>query len=253
MEKTTLQGLYEEVERLAGEALAAITADEAMSVVTAKKKAASDAVTKYNTELAEQAFQKWMAAGNPVENALRFRYIPDAIKVEYKKAKGGTRHVQISNTRIKIDPFHLEKCVGTDKFAVADWFEIKGSKLADLVIALSVKKLKVPGFTWPVEKAVKEFHFKNGDDPLSTECMTSAIQQTIDSILYIPVTDKDGNTKNMIDVPEEAWEYFKTALRRKGKTAGSIHVSGAEYTPELLFDIAYKILNNQPFEIELDD
>lgn len=263
MEKTKLQEMYEEVEKLAGEAAAALTADERKSVIDAKKKAATEAVAKYNCQLAEETFKKWMAAGNPVETALRCRYLPEAIRVEYKKTKNGNRYVQISPAKIKIDASQLEEVVGVDKFVLPDWYDRKCCKLADLLIAWSVKQLKIPGFEWPVDQAVKEFNFKKNADPSSPESMHAAIQETIDSILFLPAKDKDGNVINAIQIPLEkdengkpfspAWNYFQIAMRRKGKLAGGINISGAEYAPELLFDVIYLNLNNMPYSIDLGD
>lgn len=244
-----MQEFYDDVVEKAGIAAAAINAGKPEKETSKLKKAATDAMATYNTEAARVAFVKWAEEGNPIEQAVRTYYVPEAKKVMFKKAKGTEQvYVEYGPAEIAIDLFQLEDVVGKDKFHDPDWF--KPVENLALLIANATNK-DMGGniaFAYAVSEAAREFKFSEEADPKSAKSMAKALQQTVDGILYLPVADQSGRELNGLKVTTAAWHYIRESMTKRGKKPGSVQIMSPAAACELVLDVMYIIINNKKFE-----
>ena len=248
-----LKELYDSMAEKAGDVIAAMNAGKSEDDVKALKKLVTTELEKYNREAARVFIAERIAEGsNPVEAVARKLYIPEAKRVSYKKNnKTGVRFLEITtDAEARFDPFHLESVAGVEKFHDPKWFDEKVSALALLIANATNDDLdRNIGFVYAVSDAAKVFSFGPDADPKSTASMTKALQQTVDSILYIPTANANGETVNSLKVRTQAWKFIEKAMTKRTRTPGEIGVYDPTIACDLVFEIIHVLLNNGTFKV----
>lgn len=250
MEKT-LQALYDEATVKAGRVAQAMNEHAAKKELTEVKKAAKNAMDKYNGELAKQTYIKWAETGNAIETAIRTYWLPDAKRVTYKTDEDTNyTTVEISDAKIPVNLPTMHTVLGEDKFASANWFD-RCQKLAFIVANALNKNLgDSPAFQYVVTEAARAFNFSEDAKPDSVSSMCKALQNVADAILFIPVEDKKGNTVNQIKMDSRAWHFISNAMTREGKGIGAIEVVGTAKMSDLVMQAMNRIITNDKFSVE---
>lgn len=207
-------------------------------------------VTEYNSELEKATYRAWDKEGNPLNTAIRGRFIPNALKVTLKENDDG---VMIATKNFKSDILKanlpmMQKVLGADRFANPKWFPMI-EKLT-YVIGNRISHDLGKGILFDdISDDGKSFDFE-GADPLSDKGCIKALQQVYDAILYIP----DGK-KNLIQVDANTdegtkrvfshqWTFIREAMTREARQIGTIEIVNTGKMSTLIADAMHLALTN---------
>lgn len=225
----------------------------------ALKKAASNAVDKYNSALEKETYKAWNDEGDALKTAVRTRYIPGAKRIKYKTDDENYMTIEIdSNDKYEVNLPMMQATIGREAFADPGWFG-KCGKLAYLVAEYIAERLGCGCFEYSMSQAMRDFHFPDGLDPLSDDGVVTALQQVIDSILYI---DNPGNPGvNLIKTtlrqdkrgryysPE--WQHIREAMTAR-TGIGKIDIVNTGKFTGLVLDAMHLIMTNGNFSVTTD-
>lgn len=245
----TLEELYNDLSEKAGKACTAMNDGAPQKDITALKQAARKAETAYNAEAARQKFLAWADAGDPLEEAIRERYVDTGKKAYYKTTDTGRFFVEINDYKFKCDLIHLRDTLGIERFHETNWFT-KVQKLALLLAnALNENLSKNPQFRYAVDEAAETFEFADGADLSSNASILKALQQTVDSILFLPTKNKKSEEVNRIKVIQPAWVFIAQSMTRQGADPGHVAISGTGKMTELVVDAMHCLLTGKKFKL----
>lgn len=222
----------------------------------ALKKAASNAMDKYNSALEKETYKMWADEGNAVKTAVRTRYIPGAKRIQYKTNDDNYMTIEInSNDKYEVNLPMMQATIGRDAFADPAWFS-KCGKLAYLVAEYIAERLGCGCFEYSTSQAMRDFDFPDNIDPLSDDGVVMALQQVIDSILYIESPDNPG--VNLIKTtlkkdkrdrwysPE--WQHIREAMTAR-TDIGKINIVNTGKFTGLVLDAMHLIMTNGDFSV----
>lgn len=245
----TLEELYADMSAKAGECCTAMNEGKTQKAIKNLKKIAKDAETDYNAEVARLQYIAWAADGNPVETAIRERYVRNGKKVSYKSNDSGRFFVEISDATFKADLLSMEDAVGVEKFKAEDWF-LRVQKLAFLLAnALNSQLSNDPGFRYAVDDAAAVFQFADDADYSSDASILKALQQTVDSILFMPITNRRGDVVNRLKVIKPAWVYVAQCMTKQGNEVGNVSIANTGKMTELVADVMHCLLTGKQFKL----
>ena len=217
--------------------------------VDALKKSASDALLAYNEQVTKEAYLKMAEAGDAVKAALTVRYVDGVKRVSYKADKN-TGHVTavISAAQAKIDLPTMCKVIGREHFAAPNWFAMTQKMAFVIANALNRELSDNPAFIYAIDDAAKAFDFAPDANPASTKSVVKALQACADAILFVPTTDKSGESVNTIKMTSRHYAYIRECMTRQGKEVGEVIVGGTSKMSELIADaIHLVIVEKKPF------
>lgn len=233
----------------AGEACAAMNDGKTQKAIKNLQKIAKEAEDAYNAEVERLQYLAWAEEGSPVETAIRERFVRNGKKVAYKTTDTGRYYQEITDAEFKADLLAMEAVVGSDGFHDADWFT-KVQKLAVLLANSLNKQLSNnPNFQYLVDEAVSEFKFADDADLSSDASAIKALQQTVDSILFIPIKNKKGDEVNRLKVIKPAWVSISQSMTKQGKDPGSVSIGKTGKMCELVMDAMHCLLTGKPFKL----
>lgn len=225
----------------------------------ALKKAASNAMDKYNSTLEKETYRAWAAEGDAVKSAVRTRYIPGAKRIQYKTDDDNYMTVEINaNDKYEANLPMMQATIGSEAFADPGWFN-KCGKLAYLVAEYIAERLGCGCFEYSTSQAMRDFNFPDGLDPLSDDGVVMALQQVIDSILYIDNPANPG--KNIISTtlkkdkrdrwysPE--WQHIREAMTAR-TDIGKINIVNTGKFTGYILDAMHLIATNGDFMVTTD-
>ena len=216
----------------------------------ALKKCATDALNAYNLRVSEETYRKWAEEGDAVKQALSRMYIPGAKKITYRPNKTtGVMNATIKdNPRYRCSLTRMQQTIGAEHFHESDWFD-KLQALC-LMMANAVKsQFGVTDLEYTVSQAAKVFKFADNANLSSNTSATKALQQVVDSILYIPVTDAKGRTVNDIKCKTSHYSYIREILTTGGDEPGDIGIYDCTRVEGLIQDVIYMILNKKGYNL----
>lgn len=244
-----LEELYADMSAKAGEACAAMNEGKPQKAIKNLQKIAKDAEKAYNAEVERLQYRAWNEEGNPVEIAIRERYVRNGKKVSYKATDTGRYYQEISDCTFLVDLLTMETVLGVEKFHAENWFT-KVSKLAVLLANAKNKQLSNdPTFQYLVDEAVDEFNFAEDVDVTSNASAVKALQQTVDAILFLPIKNKKGVEVNRIKVDSRAWVYIQDCMTKQAKDPGDLGISDTGKMCELVTHAMYCIMIGKPFKV----
>ena len=245
----TLEELYTDLSEKAGKVCTAMNDGAPQKDVTALKQAAKKAEVAYNTEAARLKFLSWADDGDPLEEAIRERYVDTGKKAFYKSTDTGRYFVEIHDFKFKVDLIHLRDTLGIERFHQSDWFT-KVQKLALILAnALNENLSKNPQFRYAVDEAAETFEFADGANLGSDASILKALQQTFDSILFLPIKNKKGEEVNRIKAIKPAWVSISQSMTRQGADPGHVAISGTGKMTELVVDAMHCLLTGKKFKL----
>ena len=245
----TLEELNAVMREKGAEVVVAINDGKGDKVIKALKKAAKDAESAYNAEVARLQYIAWRDEGNPMETAIRERNIPNGKKLYYKTTDTGRTYLEVNDYQFKVDLLELENAIGVEHFHEGDWF-VKIQKLAYLLAnALNKQLSNNADFRYEVEQAAMEFDFGEGADFTSDASILKALQITVDSILFMPIRNKAGIEVNRIKVIKPAWTCIAQSMTKQGSKPGEVAISGGNKMCELVTDVIHCIITGKKFKL----
>lgn len=214
--------------------------------VDALKKSAKNALNEYNNQVTKECYQRMAKAGNAVKTALTVRYVNDVKKIKYKTdATTGKVSAEIAADRAKADLPMMQKVIGVEHFADPQWLAM-AEKLAFLTAnAINSRLSNSATFNYPISDTAKAFDFAADADPTSNKSVLKALQKCVDSILYIPSTNKKGETVNLLKVEGQHWVYIRECMTRQGQEVGDVIVGNTGKIAELIADVISMIINGK--------
>lgn len=248
MEKM-LQEYYDAMIAEANKVADAMNEKKSADDIKAAKKIAKTAMDKYNDEAAKLAYRTWAAENDgekAVEIAIRTLYIPGAKSVTYKAPKDSTVvSAKVNDAKIKINLVKLAETIGKERFHSEGWFNAT-QKLAYVIANRLNKSLgNDPMFQYAVDEAAKEFQFPADADPTSNNSIVKALQTVVDGILYIPETNKKGETVNAIKMENKHWTVIRESMTNGTGEPGQVGICGTGKMSELVADEIYVVLNKK--------
>lgn len=218
-----IQNFYDEMQNAATNYVLAYNEhNRTKKELKAMKKLATEKVDSYNQELAKETYKSWAAEGNPVEIAIRTRFVPGCLRASFKTNDDDVMTLKFDHIEFLANLPMMMATLGAGVFADPDWFK-KVEKLTWLIAARINKKLcDSAAFVYKIEDASKEFEFPEGVNPLTDDGVVHALQEIFDSILFVP--DEDGQNKihttmktdtdGSVYSPE--WECIRESMTKAG-------------------------------------
>lgn len=243
----TLAQLMEDVTKKAGDCAKAINEGKPQKEIKTLRKAASDAMTKYNEQVAFTVYKEWAEKGDAIQTALRTLYVPGAKKISYKSNASEYTYVEVSDAKIKINLPEMQTVIGIQHFHEEDWFTKVGSLAWIIANAVNKNLGDNPAFAYRVSEAAKVFRFSDAADITSIKSIVSALQQTADGILFIPTTTKKGKDVNAIKMTSASWWYIRESMTKQGKEPGHVDIYGEDKMSELVADAMHVIMTTDKF------
>lgn len=224
--------------------------------MSALKKAAGSAMDKYNSALEKEIYKQWNEEGDAIKTAVRTRYIPGAKRIQYKTDDDNYMTVEINaNEKYEVNLPQMQATIGREVFADPGWFG-KCGKLAYLVAEYIAERLGCGCFEYSTSQAMRDFDFPADLDPLSDDGVVTALQQVIDSILYIDNPGTPG--ENLIHTtlkkdkrgrfysPE--WQHIREAMTARTEIGKINIVNTGKFTGYVL-DAMHLIMTNGDFMV----
>lgn len=263
MSKKVIETLKETVENSVNAYLTAYNGHkETQKKLKTLKKQVSDDVNTYNLELSKETYRDWNALGDPVKTAIRTRFIPRTLSVTFKVNEDTdtmTATMVYRSDSYRADLPTMQTVLGPEVFAKTNWFA-KCEKLA-FIIAKNLNdricEVKSTAFDYIIKDASKLFDFE-GIDLNTEEGAIAALQEVMDSILFIPGEDGKNlikaNVRTVNGKPcASAWTVIRESMTREGPSIGTVAISSTGKMSSLIADAMYTIMTNGDFALVTDN
>lgn len=255
MKSEKLSEMFKVLESAAAAYATAMNNREPKKVRDGLKKAMTKAVNDYNVELANETYRAWKAQGDPVKTMVRERYIQHAKSVRVSETDTGDYAAVISDKLMKADPYDMAEAIGDDVFAKSTWYQPM-ERLAFIIAAnLNEHLSNSAGFAYGIREATKAFNFPPEVEAESVEAVIIALQQTIDSILFLP--DPEKPEQNMIHLTlgqdrhglpyNREWTVIRESMTRAGKDIGTVDILNTAKMAEYVIDAMHTNLTKGDF------
>lgn len=213
------------------------------SMLRDMKSVAQKAVKDYNSTLEHLTYMMWAEEGDMVRTALRTYYIPNAQTVTFPEDKNtGIVSAMFKPVDVRVNLMTAAQVCGNEVFANDRWFDrvqALGNIIAD---DLHSEINPHSPFHYDVTSAAREFGFKYTDDMTKREKSIAALQQTIDSILFIPT--KADPAKNRIGADGPAWSFVRECMTGHGPKTGQVIILPPCRMCELIAEAMHVYITN---------
>lgn len=219
---TKLQTLNMRATNLAGKYCELYNNGAKSKELKAAKKAANAAMDAYNLELSKEQYRRWGEMVSPIEEAVRSRFVPNALKIKFKESNDVMGFSIEGFDKYPVSLPMMQIVLGADVFADPTWFGAL-EKFMWLIANYAVERTSGT-LDYQIDAASAEFQFPEEIDPLSDEGAIYALQCVIDKILFIPNPKNDN--KNLIQTTVEydhrgraycpAWEVIRESITGRG-------------------------------------
>jgi len=228
------------------------------SEIDKAKKELKELKDSYNASAEELAYLQWAnEAETPqecMETAIRAMHIPRIKNATVRlEKKIGAYVAKVEDARPaptnRINLIHMKKTLGVEYFARENWFDYVQA-IAICFVNHITKEMGVA--TYSYETSIAEtFSFGEKADPSSKNSMIKALQETVDAILFIPMTKKNGDVVNSIKIDGRDYSYLKEAFTKEGKDVAEIAVKDTQNTARLIAQIINVKLEGKSYTLSV--
>lgn len=257
MAKTTLQKLEAVMEEKANAYVKSYNDGAKRKELKELKKAAAEAIDAYNLENEMTVYKSWAEESNPVQTAIRLRYVPNAKKAKYKIDDDDYMTLEWKPLEYLADLPMIEYTVGNKWFANKDWFDMAECLAFEAAGRINDRILEDPKFVYEVRNNEKKFF--EGIDFMTDEGFQTALNKVFDAILFIdnPVAPGQNVIKAFMKTNQKGeevcpyWEVIRDSMTKEGGVS-AIEICNTSRFMKYILDAMHTISTNGNLKVKVE-
>lgn len=249
----TMEELREKASKAAHTLSAAMASDSVKRIDKARVEAQA-CIDEYNATFIDQLFSKFLAAENPVLEAVKAGYWRKMRLVT--KTVDGSQCVEVGYSSAVIDLIALDKAAGECHIMHKASWKVVAEKLAHQYAMKATKDIggdvdRMRKLYDVSEYARDDRHFwedgKRPSDPTSNKQLIAVTQKVLDAILFMRDAESDHNT---LRVNSHDLHYILYTAFKKGKDGLSVSMPRPSTIIAILTEVGYRLVNGLAYTSE---